>query len=547
MSSLEVILELGGAVALLLFGLSLIRHGMDEAFGMRMKMILGFGTQTGIRAFVAGLVATLGLQSSTATALLTASFVKRDMIQGRMAQVVLLGANVGTALTALVVSAGISKFAPILVLLGYMCRRRTAPVWTGVGSALIGVGLMLISLILLEEATLPIRTSEILPAVLPMLANSTFLAMMLAAGIALLCSSSLAAVLLVLSLGLPPALAVVMVLGANLGGAVPPVLATLSDSAPSKRLTIGNLVARAIGCAIAAPFAPQIAVWLSQLPFDQSGFAVEVHLAFNLVLAVVMWPFIGLLTKAMTHLIPDDVVAEADRTRWLDESQLSNPPLALVGASREALAIGDLAERMLNQTLLAFRKTDTSYLAEVLELERRIDFGQQAVKNYLSRLDHTASEAERRRTISILDYVINLEHMGDIIEKGLVPAVRKKASLGLRFSDEGYGELDRMFLMTQENLRLAQTVFMTHDQAMARRLMELKVEIRKFERDSSNRHLARLREGTAESRETSSLHLDLLRDLKRVNAHAVSVAYPILDEEGLLVESRLREHQDEAV
>lgn len=542
MTSLYVLLELGGAIALLLFGLTLIRNGMDEAFGMRMKMILGFGTQTSLRAFIAGLVATLGLQSSTATALLTASFVKRDMIRGPMAQVVLLGANVGTALTALVVSAGINMLAPILVLIGYVCKKRNNPLASGVGMALIGVGLMLLSLTLLEEATQPIRSSELLPALIPLLANSTLLSLVLAAVIAVLCSSSLAAVLLVASLGLPPELAFVMVLGANLGGAIPPVLATLSDAASAKRLTLGNLAARALGCAIAAPFATLITAGLLQLPALKVGFAVEAHLVFNIALALVMWPLSGVLTRVMTQLVADDEAGEAAQIRWLDESQLSNPPLALAGASREVLAIGDLAERMLNQTLMAFRKTDTSYLAEVLELERRIDFGQQAVKNYLSRLGNVATEAERRRTINILDYVINLEHMGDIIEKGLVPAVRKKAALGLRFSAEGYGELDRMFLMTQENLRMAQTVFMTQDRAMARKLFELKVDIRNFERDSSKRHLARLREGTAESRETSSLHLDLLRDLKRVNAHAVSVAYPIMDEDGLLVESRLREH-----
>ena len=105
----------------------------------------------------------------------------------------------------------------------------------------------------------------------------------------------------------------------------------------------------------------------------------------------------------------------------------------------------------------------------------------------------------------------------------------------------GDAELDRMFLMTQENLRMAQTVFMTRDRDLARRLMEAKIDIRNVERQSAQRHLIRLREGREESHDTSSLHLDMLRDLKRINAHVVAVAHPILDEEGLLVESRLRE------
>ena len=544
MNSFEVALQIAGSVALLLFGLSQIRMGMEEAFGMRLKMILGFGTQTGLRAFMTGLWATLGLQSSTATALLTASFMKRALIDGQMAQIVLLGANVGTALTALVVSTGIEAVAPILVLIGYAMHRRNGAIPAGIGSGLIGVGLMLISLALLDDATAPIRNSEALAAFLSMLDNAAPVALVLAAGLAVLCSSSLAAVLVVLSLPMPPALTVVMVLGANLGGALPAVLATANEGIAARRLTVGNLMIRVIGCLIAFPFSGMIAQGLDALPFRQTALAVEAHVAFNVVLAVLIWPAVKGVTRLVAWMIPDDEAHVSDSSHWLDAALLDTPQLALAGASREVLAIGDMAERMLRQTRSAFGANDTSHLAAVGELEERIDRRQQEVKNYLSRLGNTATETDRRRAINILDYVINLEHVGDIIEKGLAPAVRKKIGLGLRFSNEGYHELDRMFLMTQENLRMAQTVFMTSDRDMARKLVELKVGIRNFERLSSQRHLMRLRAGEPESRETSSLHLDILRDLKRINAHAVAIAHPILDEEGLLIESRLRSVKD---
>lgn len=540
MSSVEIALQLAGSVALLLFGLSLVRTGVEGAFGMRLKLILGFGTRTSPRAFLAGLLATLGLQSSTATALLTASFAKRALIDGTMAQVVLLGANVGTAMTALALSTGLEAIAPALLLLGYVMRRRSGAIWTGIGAALIGIGLMLIALTLLEHATLPIRQSDALAAFMLMLDSAMPVAFVLAAGLALLCSSSLAAVLLVLSLPMPPALTIAMVLGANLGGALPAVIATAREGAAARRLTIGNLAVRAIGCLVALPVVGPIAAGIEALPLPQTALAVEAHLLFNLVLAVLIWPFVGLLTRLISRAIPDEDPEGGDGENWLDENVLDAPALALAGASREVLAIGDLAERMLNQTREAFRSNDTSHLAAVAELEDRIDRRQQRVKSYLSGLENEPAETELRRTINILDYVINIEHIGDIIDRGLCPAVRKKVGLGLRFSEAGFHELDRMFLMTQENLRMAQSVFMTGDRDMARRLVELKIDIRNFERQSAQRHLMRLREGGSESRETSSIHLDLLRDLKRINAHAVSVAYPILDEEGVLVESRLR-------
>ena len=538
--SLSVILQLAGAVALLLFGLGLVRDGMTRAFGMRLKMVLGLGTQTGPRAFVSGLVATLGLQSSTATALMTASFVDRGMIAPRMAQVVLLGANLGTALTAWVVAAGLEALAPALLLVGYVLHRQSRREWSGAGLALIGIALLLLSLSLLSQATEPLRDSPAMAAFLAMLGNAWPVALAFAAGLAVVCSSSLAVVMLVLSLGTDPALTVVLVLGANLGGAIPPLLATAGQGVPARRVALGNLIVRATGCLLALPLAGQAAQILTQLPLPHIGLAVEAHLAFNLVLAAVIWPFSALVTRLTARILPEVEEVPQIGVPLLDGEALETPAVALADASRAALAIGDVIERMLQQTRTAFSRSDDAPLAEVAVLEERVDRMQQEVKLFLSRLGRDAGEGERRQAITILDYVINLEHVGDIIYKGLAPEIRKKAGLSLRFSDEGYRELDGLFLMTIENLRVAQTVFMTRDRDLARQLMEEKVEIRRLERLSAQRHLTRLREGREDSQRTSSLHLDILRDLKRVNAHIVSVAHPILDDADLLIESRLK-------
>lgn len=544
MGSLAVLIGLGGAVALLLFGLRQVRDGMTEAFGVRLKLALGLGTRTRGRAFLAGLIATLGLQSSTATALMTAGFVERDMIRQERAQVVLLGANLGTALTAWVVAAGIEAISPFLLLAGYVLRRQARPAVSGSGQALIGIGLMLLSITLLTEASAPLRASPAMAAFLGLLGDAWPAAFAVAAVLALLCSSSLAVVMLILSLSLAgsltPALSVVLVLGANFGGAVPPVLATLSAAPVARRVTVGNLIVRGVGCLVALPFAGLLAAALAGLQLHPGSLPVEAHLAFNLALAMIAWPFSGALTRVLTKSLPDAAAAADDGPRWLDEAALSRPALALTGASREALAIGDAVERMMRLTMLAFRKNDPAALREVSGLEARVDRIQQEVKLYLSRLGAGAGEEDRRRSITILDYVINLEHAGDIIDKGLAAEVDKKVGLGLRFSDDGYRELNSLFLLTLENMRIAQTIFMSRDKALARQLMEAKVEIRHLEKQSAERHFLRLQGGHAESLQTSSLHLDMLRDLKRVNAHVISVAYPILDEEGLLVDSRLK-------
>jgi phosphate:Na+ symporter len=247
-----------------------------------------------------------------------------------------------------------------------------------------------------------------------------------------------------------------------------------------------------------------------------------------------------LLSQLMARFIPD---GEAEETgpRYLDETTLNTPVMALSGATREVLRVGDLVEAMLMRAANAFNNNDLSDIRDIGKFEKQVDQLQQEVKIFLSRLGRDGLSAEDgRRSIVIIDYAINLEHMGDIIEKGLCEQITKKVSNGLKFSEEGYQELKSLFNLTIDNLRVAQTIFVTRNADLAKQLIEVKVNVRHMEKRSAERHIERLRDGLVQSLQTSSLHLDMLRDLKRVNAHIASVAYPILEENGLLSESRLR-------
>lgn len=544
MESTIVIVNLLGAVALLLFGLTQVKDGVTRAFGVKLRTILATSTRNGPRSFVSGFFATIALQSSTATALTVASFAERDLIRPRMAQIVLLGANVGTAVTAWIFATGVAWLSPLLIVSGIVLRKGSSNARQGGGTALVGVGLMLLSLHLLSNATEPMRASPALGAFIGLLDDAWPVALILSAAMAFFSSSSLAMVVLILSLAsagiLSTGLIIVLVLGANLGGAIPPVIATMSGPAAARRITLGNLVIRAIGCAIAMPLASYGAIALQRLPLSESMLPVDAHLIFNILLTIVAWPLSGFVSDLMAKVVPSDVQSD-DGPRFLDKDALDTPVVALANATREVLVIGDTIERMLIRAENAFKHNDLAPLTEIAALEKKVDQLQQEVKIYLSQLGRKGlDENDARRSITVIDYAINLEHMGDIIEKGLCEQIRKKILNGFKFSDEGYDELKTLFDMTIENLRAAQSIFVTGDFALARRLMEIKIDIRRLEKRSSGRHLERLRDGLMESLQTSSLHLDMLRDLKRINAHIVSVAHPILDESGILGESRLR-------
>ena len=548
MESVVVSINLFGAVALLLFGLGQIKDGMSRAFGAKLRVGLAAGTRGGFRSFIAGLVATIALQSSTATALMVASFVEKDLIAPAMAQIVLLGANVGTATTAWIVALGLGWLSPMLILAGVVLLRGKSVQRQGAGAALAGVGLMLLSLHLLSAATDPIRQSPALNLFISMLGNAWPVALIFSAVLAVLASSSLAIVVLILSLaasgGIETSLVIVLVLGANLGGAVPPVLAMLKAPVAARRVALGNLIVRTTGCVAALPLAGYGAALLDMSPFSHANLAVDAHLLFNLAVAVIAWPLSPLLLRMTTALLPEKEGAESRRS-YLDTHDLGQPVAALAGASREVMLVGDLIERMLRQASDAMHDSDLSKLNDISTLEGRVDSIQHAIKVYVSKVGQDGQDGlcqkDQRRAMDIVEYAINLEHIGDIIEKGIRPEIAKKINLGLRFSDDGKSELERLFSITLDNIRMAQSVFATRNADLARRLVEVKEDVRRLEKQSSERHLQRLRDGRADSIQTSSVHLDMLRDLKRINAHIAAVAHPILDESGLLIESRIKQ------
>lgn len=538
------VIDLVGAVCLLLWGLRTVSSGVSEAFGPRLKHAIAAGTRNRFTSFGIGLVATLALQSSTSTALMTANFAGRALIDTPMAQAVMLGANVGTGIAARLFVIGTAWLAPAAITLGFVLfKLGRRPDLKAAGRAVIGLGLILLSLHLLGQATAPMRDSPAFQALLRLLGDAPLVMLVIGAVLAMLASSSLAVVLLVVSLdlsgALEPGASIALVLGANLGGAVAPVMATLGEGALARRVPVGNLIVRMLGCLALLPFADDYARLFVQNGVSPRELAVDAHLVFNIALAVIFLPLVDLLATAMGRIFPQ-AAPRSDGPRYLDVSTLAMPSVALACAARETLRIGDRVISMLDCSLEALRTNDARCCARLSGFDDEVDHLQSAVKLFLAELGRgSLSEEEARRSSEIMSYALNLEHVGDILDKSVRELAEKKIKHQLSFSRDGLDEICAFYESTIENLRLAQSLFLSQDPALARRLIELKVDVRHMEENSAERHLARLREGRPESLQTSALHLDLLRDLKRINAHITSVANPILKRAGGLRDSRL--------
>ena len=548
MAGHEILLSIGGGVALLLWAARMIRTGILRAYGGALRNVLARSTSNRFKGFAMGLGAAGLLQSSTATALLTMSFAGRGLIASAPALAIMLGADVGSTLVVQVLSFDLGWLSPVLLLLGViMFLTARATIWRHLGRVAIGLGLMLLALTLIVEASSVLRESAGLQAVLAPLADDPILAVLLAALLTWLAHSSVAMVLLIMSLTatgvVPLPLGLALVLGANVGSGLVPMAISLSDEAPVRRIPLGNLLFRALGALAAVALIDLAMPHLARLEADPARQIANFHTLFNLALAVVFLPCVGLMARLTEKLVPTPAAQDqtAGKPRHLDRSAVDNPAVALTCAAREVLRLADMVEAMLRDVMAVFERNDGRLLDEISTREDDVDALHEAIKLYLTDVSRNPLEGEdSERFVELITFTTNLEHVGDIIDNNLLPSAQKKIKRRLAFSEEGWGELTDMHARVVGQMRLGINVFMSRDVVLARRLLAEKERFRDLERAAGERHLDRLRAGQAASIETSSLHLDMLRDLKRVIAHITSIAYPILDVEGELRKTRLK-------
>jgi|ERR1051326_3717552 phosphate:Na+ symporter len=550
-----VLLDLLGGVALLLWGLHMIHSGFVRAFGSDLRRVLSVALGNRFAAFGAGLGVTALLQSSTATALMAAGFTAGGLVALVPALAIVLGANVGTALIVQVLSFNVAAFAPVFLLAGVVAFRRGGRTRTrDLGRVSVGLGLMLLALHILVDTLAPAESAPEARAVLGVLSGQPVLCVVAAAVLAWAAHSSVAVVLLVMSLAyshfVTPLAALALVLGANLGSAINPLFEGGSfDDPASRRLAVGNFINRVVGVAFAYPLLGVIADLLARLEPHAGRMTADFHLAFNLVLALAFIGPLDALAWLLVRMLPERrTKADPAAPLYLDETAFATPSVALACASRETLHMGDIVETMLRQAMTAFMTDDRKLVNELSRMDNAVDRLDEAIKLYVTKITRESlDERDGRRAMEVISFTINLEHIGDIIDKNLMELASKKIKNKHQFSKEGAAELTAFHQRIIENLKLAFGVFVSGDVKVARKLIEEKAELRSMELAAAESHLARLREGRPESLDTTSLHLDVLRDLKRIHSHICSVAYPVLEAAGELEPSRLRRVESESL
>jgi phosphate:Na+ symporter len=543
-----VLLELAGFAALLLWGVHMVQTGVERTFGPKLRHFLAGALRHRLNAFLAGTAVTVALQSSTATALMLTAFSAGGLVELAPALAVMLGANVGSTLVVQVLSFDIALLAPVLVLAGVVLFRRGREAAHDFGRVLIGLGLVLTALHQFLQLLAPLVGQPGVADMLRTLGSYTPLVVAAAALLTWAAHSSVVTVLLAMSLAVKGVVGVetgvALVLGANLGSAINPMLeGGVGNDPASRRVPLGNLINRLAGLAVALAAMSYISPYVARLGPDPGRALANFHTLFNVILALAFLPWLPRYAGLIRRLLPAPAAeSKPGSPIYLDPAAKETPAVALALATREGLRMADTIEGMLKGLREALQSESRAPITTTRQLDDVLDGLNSAIKSYVLSipLDGMAP-AERERQMEVLTFAINLEHAGDLISNDLLSVAQRRQHRGVAFSPEGEAELVRLIDRLIVNVRLAASLFVNRDPATARALVAEKEAFRDIETEAVGAHFERLRSGNPRTVETSSLHLDALRDLKSINSHLVeATAYPILRTGGELLKSRLK-------
>ncbi|EJK99394.1 MULTISPECIES: Na/Pi cotransporter family protein [Pseudomonas] len=530
------LLNLLSAVALLIWGTHIVRTGILRVYGSNLRHVIGQNMSRRWLAFLAGIMVTAMVQSSNATAMLVTSFVGQGLMALTPALATMLGADVGTALMARVLTLDLSWLSPLLIFLGvifFLSRKQTRV--GQMGRVSIGLGLIILALQLIVEAAAPITHAQGVKVIFASLTGDILLDALVGALFAMISYSSLAAVLLTATLAgaavisLPVAIG--LVIGANIGSGILAFLSTSMQNTAGRQVALGSLLYKLIGLLLIIPVLDPLVGWLDSLDFSPQETVIGFHLLYNSVRCLVLLPSVAPMARLCAWLLPErPEINGTAKPRHLDPTALATPSLALANAARETLRIGDLIENMLEAMLDVLRGQQTAVTQEVRRISDDVEALCSAIKLYLAQMPREdLSEQDSRRWAEIIELAINLKLASDLIERMLRKVQQQKTSQRRSFSEVGLEELAGLHNQLIANLRLGMSVFLSADRESARQLLREKRRFRAQERRMAHAHVSRLHRKVLQSLETSSLHLELIADMRRLNSLFCGSAYVVLE------------------
>ncbi len=531
-----IFISLSGGVLLLLYGIKLLNDGLQNAAGSKIRSLLRSLTSNRLSAVGGGALITGLIQSSSATSVMLVGFVSAGLMSFRQTLAVILGADIGATLTVQLIAFHITDYAVLLIGVGLvftLFARRTFA--RNVGQGALGFGFVVLSLKIMTEAMAPFQNNDLFRQVFVALTETPFVGIILSAAITGLIHSSAAMLgiaLVLASSGLISIKAALYIMfGANIGTCATALIASLRSPVEARRVAWAHVFFKVLGVLLFLPFLTPFQTLVTATTPDLSRQIANAHTLFNVIMAVCFLPFTGLFAKLITKLVPQKDEEKKFGPLYLDEHVLSTPAIALGQATREVLRASDIVREMFTGVIKVFQQDDPAAITEIKDKDNMIDLLDRHIRLYLTRLSSSRlTESQSRRNVAVLETSRNLENIGDIIDRNLMPLAEKRISKGITFSQEGMEQINMFHRRILENFDTAISAFATHDRDLADRVLRNKEELGIMERELVQAHLDRLRKGLRESIETSHVHLDIIGNLARINSLITHIIYPIADE-----------------
>ena len=528
-----VLFSVLGGTALLLYGVRFVGEGLQRAAGTRLRHVLSTLTGNRIKSLLVGAGVTAVLQSSSATTVMLVGFASAGLLTLRQTIGVILGADVGTTVTVQLLAFDLLQLSPLVVFVGWVLYVAGRGTVRYVGQAILGFGFLFLGMKLIHDGTAPLATNELFADLLRALTDQPLLLVLISAFFTALVRSSAAVIGLALSLassGLMPLVgAIPIIFGANVGTAATAVLAAVGQNAEARRVAAAHAAFKIVGVAIFFPFIGPFADLVRMTSPDVQRQIANAHTIFNVALALVFLPFAGLAADLISRLIPESRRPNEGGPMYLNPAVLDTPAVALGQALREVLRMGDVVLQSLRETRVVLEHNDEALMREIVARDDLIDRLEEDIKQYLVKLrEHSLTEEQAERETALIFVIVNLEEIGDVIDKNLMELAEKKIRGNHVFSAQGWREIADLHAKVVENLELAMGALASGDREVAEKVIRHKSVVNTMERQLRAAHIQRLHEGLRESIDTSSIHLDLLASFKRANSLVTGIAYAVL-------------------
>ncbi|HBG2860634.1 Na/Pi cotransporter family protein [Clostridioides difficile] len=535
---MNIIISLMGGLGLFLYGMNLMGEGLQKSAGTKLKKIIKLLTSNLFMGVLVGTGVTAVIQSSSATTVMVVGFVNAGIMTLKQAIGVIMGANIGTTVTAQLVSFDLTGMAPVALGVGiilYLFGNK--PRIKNIAEILIGFGILFTGMDFMKMAVEPLRDYQGFTDLLVTFGRYPLLGLLLGFGITAIIQSSSASMGMLVALaaeGLVPLSAALPILyGQNIGTCVTSLLSSIGANKNARRAAMMHLIFNVLGTVIFLIFLnkPVVSMVTSWDPSNVARQIANTHTLFNIISVLILLPFTNLIIKLAIKLVPDragDIDEDETKTiKYIDDRMIETPSIALANTIKEALRMGEKAKESLNASMEALVEHSTEKIDKTYRRERLINDLQKAILNYLLKLSKAPLDDDSREVVDTLFNTVNdIERIGDHA-KNIAELSQVAIDSNISFSEEGQSELDVMYNRVVSAYTYALESIRTDNVDLACKVIKIEEQVDIMEKSCRANHMYRLNNNLC-SIENGVIYLDVISNLERISDHAVNIAQQVI-------------------